>query len=173
MHWQDEFTDRPTVGDVLDINAVVGKIDGKLVEPIEISEISYRVDLGERMKIGSMVVKRMQLDLHGHRVDIAEVSSQEIRTLFVRNKEGKIEWVSSPVLKTVRAAKQELSDERPWIASIGKVAVDDLVLRLEDQTTKPAAMQVIDGFSLTAENLFDRAGQEGQRFTEEPHQPER
>ena len=123
--------------------------------------MSYRVDLGERMKIGSMVVKRMQLDLHGHRVDIAEVSSQEIRTLFVRNKEGKIEWVSSPVLKTVRAAKQELSDERPWIASIGKVAVDDLVLRLEDQTTKPAATQVIDGFSLTAENLSTEPGKKG------------
>jgi hypothetical protein len=161
MHWQDESTVRPTVGEVLDINAVVGKIDGKLVEPIEISEASYRVDLGERWKIGYMTVKGMRLDLHGHRVDIAEVSSQEIRTLFVRNKEGKIEWVSSPVLKTVRAAKQELSDERPWIASIGKVAVDDLVLRLEDQTTRPAAMQVIDGFSLTAENLSTESGKKG------------
>ncbi len=161
MHWQDEFTVRPTVGEVLDINAVVGKVDGKLVEPIEVSEVSYRVDLGDRAKIGSMAVKGMRLDLAGHRVDIAEVGTNEMRLLLVRNKEGKIEWVSSPVLKTVRAAKQELSDERPWIASIGKVAVDDLVLRVEDQTTRPAAVQVIDGFSLTAENLSTEPGKKG------------
>ena len=161
MHWQDESTDRPTVGDVLDINAVVGKIDGKLVEPIEVSEVSYRVDLGDRAKIGSMAVKGMRLDLAGHRVDIAEVGTNEIRLLLVRNKEGKIEWVSSPVLKTVRTADKELSDERPWIANVGKVAVDDLVLRVEDQTTKPAAVQVIDGFSLTAENLSTEPGKKG------------
>ncbi|MGV0974434.1 MAG: DUF748 domain-containing protein [Azonexus sp.] len=161
MHWQDESTVRPTVGEVLDINAVVGKVDGKLVEPIEVSEVSYRVDLGDRAKIGSMAVKGMRLDLAGHRVDIAEVGTNEIRLLLVRNKEGKIEWVSSPVLKTVRAAKQELSDERPWVASIGKAAVGDLTLRVEDQTTKPAAMQVIDGFSLTAENLSTEPGKKG------------
>ena len=86
MHWQDESTERPTVGDVLDINAVVGKIDGKLVEPIEVSEVSYRVDLGDRAKIGSMAVKGMRLDLAGHRVDIAEVGTNEIRLLLVRNK---------------------------------------------------------------------------------------
>jgi hypothetical protein len=161
MHWQDESTERPTVGDVLDINAVVGKIDGKLVEPIEVSEVSYRVDLGDRAKIGSMAVNGMRLDLAGHRVDIAEVGTNEIRLLLVRNKEGKIEWVSSPVLKTVRTAGKELSDERPWIANVGKVAVSDLLLRVEDQTTKPAAVQVIDGFSLTAENLSTESGKKG------------
>ncbi|MGV0952303.1 MAG: DUF748 domain-containing protein, partial [Azonexus sp.] len=116
---------------------------------------------GDRAKIGSMAVKGMRLDLPGHRVDIAEVGTHEIRLLMVRNKEGKIEWVSSPVLKTVRAAGKELSDERPWIANVGKAVVSDLVLRVEDQTTKPAAVQVIDGFSLTAENLTTEQGKKG------------
>ena len=161
MHWQDESTVRPTVGEVLDINAVVGKVDGKLVEPIEVSEVSYRVDLGDRAKIGSMAVKGMRLDLHESPGRYRRGQHQEIRLLLVRNKEGKIEWVSSPVLKTVRAAGKELSDERPWIANVGKVAVSDLVLRVEDQTTKPAAVQVIDGFSLTAENLSTEPGKKG------------
>jgi hypothetical protein len=161
MHWQDESTIRPTVGDVLDINAVVGKVDGKLVEPIAVSEASYRVDLGDRARIGSIRMKGAQLDLHQHRVDVAEVEGREVRLLLVRNKEGKIEWVSSPVLKTVRAATEELSDDRPWIANIGKLAVDDLALRLEDQTTRPAAVQVIDGFSLAAENLSTEPGKKG------------
>jgi hypothetical protein len=161
MRWHDESTIRPTIGDVLDINAVIGRVEGKLVEPIEVSEASYRVDLGERWKVGHSTLKGMRLDLHAHRVEIAETSAQDLRALFVRNKEGKIEWVSSPLLKTVRAAKQELSDERPWIASIGKLAVSELTLRLEDQTTRPAAVQVIDGFSLAAENLSTEPGKKG------------
>ena len=161
MHWQDESTVRPTVGEVLDIDATVGKIDGKLVEPIEVSELSYRVDLGDRLRMGRMAVKGVQVDLHGHRLDVAEVSTREIRMRLVRNKEGKIEWVSSPVLKTVRTARQELSDERPWIAGIGKLGVDDLALRVEDQTTSPVAVQTIDGFSLSADNLSTEAGKKG------------
>lgn len=161
MHWQDESTLRPTVGDVLDINAVVGKIDGKLVEPIEISEASYRVDLGDRLRIGRMSAKGVLLDLHGHRIDVAEASSQELRMRLVRNKEGKIEWVSSPVLKTVRTAREELSDARPWLAGIGRLVVDDLALRVEDQSTNPVAVQSIDGFSLTADNLSTEPGKKG------------
>ena len=161
MHWQDESTLRPTVGDVLDLHVVVGKVDGKLVEPIEISEVSYRVDLGDRAKIGSMAVKGMRLDLPKHRVDIDEVSNQDMSILLVRNKEGKIEWVSSPVLKTVRKAGAELADERPWIANVGKVTVSEFALRFEDQSTRPAAVQVIDGFSLSGENLSTEPGKKG------------
>ncbi len=161
MHWQDESTVRPTVGEVLDINAVVGKVDGKLVDPIEISDASYRIDLGDRLRVGRLSVKGVRLDLHGHRLDVTEASSQEARLQLVRNKDGKIEWVSMPVLKAVKLAKEELSDQRPWIANVGKVAVDDLVLRVEDQTTKPAAVQVIDGFSLAAENLSTEPGKKG------------
>ena len=160
MHWQDESTLRPTVGEVLDINAVVGKVDGKLVEPISISEATYRVDLGDRAR-GSLRMKGAQLALHDHRIDVEEVEIREVRVRMVRNKEGKIEWVSSPVLKTVQTAREELSDQRPWLAGIGRLVVDDLALRVEDQTTSPVAVQTIDGFTLTADNLTTQPGKKG------------
>jgi hypothetical protein len=53
MRWQDESTLRPTQGQVLDLNVAVGKIDSTLANPIEISEASYRLDLGERLRVGS------------------------------------------------------------------------------------------------------------------------
>ncbi|MBL8418489.1 MAG: DUF748 domain-containing protein [Dechloromonas sp.] len=161
MHWQDESTIRPTVGAALDINVVVGKIEGKLAAPIEISEASYRVDLGDRLRIGRMAAKGVQLDLHGHRIDVAEANTHELRLRLVRNKEGKIEWVSSPILKTVRTARQELADERPWLAGVGRLVVDDLAVRVEDQTTSPVAVQSIDGFTLTADNLSTEPGKKG------------
>jgi hypothetical protein len=161
MHWQDESTVRPTSGDVLDIDVAVGRIDGTLANPIEISEATYRVDLGDRMRIGRVAAKGVRIDLRGHRVDVAEAGTQEIRALLVRNKEGKIEWLSSPVLKTVRKAREDLSDERPWQVSVTKLTVDDVVARVEDRSTTPAAVQTIDGFSLAAENLSTEPGKKG------------
>ncbi len=161
MHWQDESTVVPTSGDVLDIDVAIGKIDGTLAEPIEISEATYRVDLGDRARVGRIAAKGVRLDLRGHRVDVAEAGMQEMRALLVRNKEGKIEWVSSPVLKTVRKAREDLSDERPWLVSVTKLAVDDVAVRVEDRSTVPVAVQIIDGFSLLAENLSTEAGKTG------------
>ncbi len=161
LHWRDESNLRTTEGQVFDIAARVGKVDGKLAEPIELAEVSYKVDLGERMRIGSMQIRGIKLDLKNHRVDVAEVSNNATRIVMVRNKEGKIEWVSSPVLKTVRTAKQELSDARPWIANVGKLQVADLAFRMEDQTTRPAAVQIVDGFNLVGENLSTEPGKKG------------
>ncbi|HEX9195159.1 MAG TPA: DUF748 domain-containing protein, partial [Azonexus sp.] len=161
MHWQDESTVRPTAGNALDINVAVGRIDSTLADPIEISEATYRVDLGDRLRIGRIAAKGVRLDLHGHRLDVAEASAQEARALLVRNKEGKIEWLSSPILKTVRKAREELSDERPWLANVAKLAVDDVGIRVEDRSTTPAAVQTIDGFNLAAENLSTEPGKKG------------
>ena len=161
MHWQDESTVRPTSGDVLDIDVAIGRIDGTLAEPIEIGEASYRVDLGERMRIGRVAAKGVRVDLPGHRVEVAEAAVQEARALLVRNKEGKIEWLSSPVLKTVRKAGQDLSDERSWQAGVTKLAVDDVAVRVEDRSTAPVAIQTIDRFSMLAENLSTEPGKAG------------
>jgi len=79
------------------------KVDGKLVDPIEIAEVGYQVDLGERFRVEKMSVKGIKIDLPGRRIDIAEVLNAGARARMVRNKAGKIEWVSSPVLKVVRA----------------------------------------------------------------------
>ena len=161
LHWKDESNISLVQGEVRDLNVQVGKIDGKLLEPIEIIEASYQVDLGERMRVERMVAKSVKVDLHGHRVEIGEVSNTGTRARLLRNKDGKIEWVSSPLLKTVRKAGQELSDERPWVGSVGKLAINDLSLRVEDQATTPAAVQVIDGFNLTGENLSSEPNKKG------------
>jgi hypothetical protein len=161
LHWKDESNVALVQGEVRDINVQVGKIDGKLIEPVEIIEASYQVDLGERMRVERMVAKNVKVDLHGHRVDVGEVINTKTRAKLLRNKEGKIEWVSSPLLKTARKAGQELSDERPWVGSVGKLAINDLSLRVEDHATTPVAVQLIDGFNLTGENLSSEPNKKG------------
>jgi hypothetical protein len=79
--------------------------------------------------------------------------SRGVRARLVRNKDGKIEWLSMPLLKTVRKVKEELSDERPWNAAVGRLVVSDAAVRLEDLSTSPAAVQTIEGLELTAEKV--------------------
>lgn len=161
LRWQDESNVVPVAGEVRHLHVAVGKVDGKLVDPIEIAEVGYQVDLGERFRVEKMSVKGIKIDLPGRRIDIAEVLNAGARARMVRNKAGKIEWVSSPILKTIRESDAKARDEKPWIGKVGKLAVEDLGFRFEDQTTQPNAVQEIDGFSLNGEGLTNEPNQKG------------
>jgi len=161
MNWQDESNVRPMQGQLLDLNVAVGRVESTLTNPIEVAEVTYRVDLGERFTVSRSTLKGIRVDLHGHRIDVAEASYHDLRGLLVRNKEGELEWVSSPVLKTARKAREELSDERPWFANLAKVVVDDLALRVEDKSVSPVAVQTLEGFALVAENLSTEPDKKG------------
>ncbi len=171
IRWQDESTPTPVAGEVRHVLVSVGKVDSKLVEPIEIGEVSYQVDLGERFRVEKMAIMGIKVDLPKHRVDIAEVTNTGTRARMLRNKEGKIEWVSSPVLKVVRAtnaekdgkarAEAEATGKQEWIGKVGKLAVEDLAFRFEDRSLQHVAVQEIDGFNLLAQELTNEPNKKG------------
>ncbi|MBS1139083.1 MAG: hypothetical protein H6R13_536 [Proteobacteria bacterium] len=161
VRWKDDSNLTPVQGEIRNLLVNVGKVDGKLVEPIEISEVSYQVDLGDRFRIDKMSVKGIRVDLPAHRIDIAEVHNSGASARMLRNKAGKIEWVSSPVLKTIRATDAKVKDEKPWIGKVGKLAIENLGFRFEDQFTQPAAVQEIDGFNLLGQDLSNEPNKKG------------
>ena len=161
VRWRDESTLVPTAGEVRDLSATVGAIDGKLQAPIVIAEAAYSLDLGERFKVARMLARDIRVDLPAHRVDIGEVLNSQTRIRMVRNKDAQIEWISSPVFKTIRAADAKAEDERPWVGQVAKLTVEDLGFRFEDQSTRPAAVQQIDGLNLHAENMGNVPGKKG------------
>lgn len=161
VHWKDLSKLTPVAGEIRELNARVGKIDSKLNAPIEISEASYQADLGERFRLERMVAKEVRVDLAAHRIDIAEVINTKTRARMLRNAEGQIEWVGSPVLKTIRATDAKVADEKPWIGKVAKLSIEDLSFRFEDQATKPAAVQELEGFSLHGENMTNEPGKAG------------
>lgn len=161
IRWKDDSNISPVAGEVRNLHASVGKLDSRLVDPIEIGEVGYQVDLGERFRVDKMTIKGIRVDLPAHRVDIAEVANTQTRARMLRNKQGKIEWVSSPVLKTIRATDAKAHDERPWVGHVAKLNVEDLSFRFEDQATRPTAVQDLEGFSLHGENLGNDPGKKG------------
>jgi hypothetical protein len=171
IRWKDDSGPQPVDGQVRNLQVSVGKVDSALVEPIVIGEVSYQVDLGERFRVDRMAFKGISVDLPAHRVEIAEVVNSGTRARMLRNKEGKIEWVSSPVLRTVRAtnaradrkakAAADAAGTQEWVGKVGKLSIDDLGFRFEDQSTQPAAVQEIEGFNLLAQGLTNEPNKKG------------
>ena len=56
IRWKDESNLSPVAGELRHLQVVVGKLDSTLLEPIEISEASYQVDLGDRFRVEKMLV---------------------------------------------------------------------------------------------------------------------
>ena len=165
IRWQDESSPKPVNGEVRKLLVKVGKVDGKLLEPIVINEVSYQVDLGERFRVEKMAFKGISVDLPAHRVDIAEVTNSGTRARMLRNRAGQIEWVSSPVLKTVRATNarnvSKAKGAPQWIGKVGKLSIEDLGFRFEDQSTQPAAVQELESFKLLAQGLSNEPNKKG------------
>jgi hypothetical protein len=171
IRWQDESTPTPVEGQVRKLQVSVGKVDSKMAEPLAISEVSYQVDFGERLRVENMAFKGISVDLAAHRVDIAEVINRGTRARMQRSKDGKIEWVSPPALKTARAttvrndgkakAPAKAESKQAWIGKVGKLSIDDLGLRFDDQATQPAAVQEIEGFNLVAQGLTNEPNKKG------------
>lgn len=171
IRWQDESNLTPVAGEVRNLLVSVGKVDSKLVEPIEIGEVSYQIDLGERFRVEKMAIKGITVDLPAHRVEIAEVTNSGTRARMLRNKAGKIEWVSSPVLKVVRATNAEkdtkakavadATGKQEWIGKVGRLAVEDLGFRFEDRSLEQVAVQEIEGFNLLGQELTNEPNRKG------------
>ncbi|RIX42474.1 MAG: DUF748 domain-containing protein [Rhodocyclales bacterium GT-UBC] len=161
VHWHDLSKQTPVVGVIRDLNVHVGSLDSRLAKPIEIVEASYQADLGERFRLERMIAKGVRIDLAAHRIDIAEVVNRQTRARMLRKADGQIEWVGSPVLKTIRATDEKVADEKPWIGTVDKLSIEDLAFRFEDQAVSPAAVQELDGFSLHGEHLTNEPGKAG------------
>lgn len=161
LRWRDESNRVPVVGEVRQLQVRTGAIDSRLQAPIEIPEVSYQVDLGERFRVERMQVKGVRVDLAAHRVDIAEVANGGASVRLLRNAEGAIEWVSSPILKTIRATDAKVEDTRPWVGKLARLEVDGLDFRFEDLSTAPKAVQELSGLRLLGENLGNEKGSKG------------
>jgi uncharacterized protein involved in outer membrane biogenesis len=161
VRWRDESNRVPVVGEVRQLQVQVGPIDSSLQAPIEIAEVAYQVDLGERFRVDQMQVKGMRVDLPAHRIDIAEVANTGASVRMLRNAEGAIEWVSSPILKTIRATDAKADDQRSWTGKLAKIEVDGLDFRFEDRSTGQTAVQELSGLRLLGENLSNEKGSKG------------
>ena len=164
LRWRDESRSSTVAGEVRQLHVAVGHVDGSLTKPIAVHTVSYQIDMGERLQVEKMALKDIRVDLPAHRVEIGELINQGTQVRMLRNKAGEIEWLNPPALKAAPKAetKPAARDDKPWVAKLDKLAVDALAFRFEDQTTQPAAVQQLDGFSVQGQGLTNEVGKKGQ-----------
>ncbi|MCK6391787.1 MAG: DUF748 domain-containing protein, partial [Azonexus sp.] len=153
LKWHDASHDLPVAGEVRELAVKVGRIDSALNAPIEIEEATYQIDLGERFRVERMALSGIKVDLAGHRVDVAKVSNTGTRAVMRRNAQGAIEWVSSPILNTIRATDRQVQDSRPWLGEVAELDIHDLDFTFDDHAVKPAAQHRVEGLNLHGERL--------------------
>ncbi|WP_412480467.1 DUF748 domain-containing protein [Azonexus sp. IMCC34839] len=164
LRWRDESRSSTVAGEVRQLHVAVGEVDGSLSKPIVVNTVSFQIDMGERLKVEKMAFKDIRVDLPARRVELGELLNQGTQVRMLRNKAGEIEWLNPPALKTApkAEAKPAAKDDKPWVAKLDKLAVDALAFRFEDQTTQPAAVQQLDGFSVQGQGLTNEVGKKGQ-----------
>ncbi len=164
LRWRDESRASTAAGEVRQLHVAVGHVDGSLTKPIAVHTVSYQIDMGERLHVEKMALKDIRVDLPAHRVEIGELINQGTQVRMLRNKTGDIEWLNAPALKVRPGgdAKGKDKDDKVWVAKLDKLAVDALAFRFEDQTTQPAAVQQLDGFSVQGQGLTNEVGKKGQ-----------
>lgn len=161
IHWLDESNPRPVAGKVHRMDVTLRHLESGFTTPIELVEAAYAIDLGDLLTLERVVARRGRINLAKQEIDLAEAAASGMRARLKRDRDGRIEWVSTPVLKTLREVKREYAEENPWHVAIARLEADDLAARFEDFTTEPSAVQVLENFNLKAENLDSRAGSKG------------
>lgn len=162
VRWQDESSAPALSGQLRQLDLKLGHIDSLLDKPVQIPELAYQLDFGDRLRVDRFQLKDIKLDLKARRVDVAESSIGPVRANILRNKQGAIEWLNPPALPAKPAAKgTPPKDEPAWVGNLAKLAVEDVNLRFEDKALATPAVQEIEGLRVVGENLGNESGKKG------------
>lgn len=160
VRWRDASGPQPVSGEIGALNARLGAVDHRLAAPLEIAEAGWQMDFGTPLKVGSVGLKALRVDLAAQRVEIGELALSGARIAAGLAADGSFAWLTPPVLRGV-AQGGKAPAPRPWLAQVAKLKVDDLGLRFEDQSVQPAAVQEISGLSLQGERLGNLPNEKG------------
>ncbi|MFV5214856.1 DUF748 domain-containing protein [Azonexus caeni] len=160
VRWRDASGPQPVSGEIGALNARLGAVDHRLAAPLEIAEAGWQMDFGTPLKVGSVGLKALRVDLAAQRVEIGELALSGARIAAGLAADGSFVWLTPPVLRGV-AQGGKAPAPRPWLAQVAKLKVDDLGLRFEDQSVQPAAVQEISGLSLQGERLGNLPNEKG------------
>lgn len=160
VRWRDASGPQPVSGEIGALNARLGAVDHRLAAPLEIAEAGWQMDFGTPLKVGSVGLKALRVDLAAQRVEIGELALSGARIAAGLAADGSFAWLTPPALRGA-AQGGKAPAARPWLAQVAKLKVDDLGLRFEDQSVQPAAVQEISGLSLQGERLGNLPNEKG------------
>lgn len=156
LHWQDDSAQPHLAAAITGIELTAGKLDSQLAAPLSL-DAAWSMDASPHARVERFQLSKAQIDIRQRRINVAEIGVRGLQAALVREADGRIAALRPPALRRQGSPApektNEASDEPAWIAEIAKAELTDFGLRLEDKTTSPKAIQVIDAGRLTLENL--------------------
>ncbi len=124
------------------------------------------------LKIPILSVQDTLVDVTQKELTVGSFSTQKGALLVRRLKDGKLDLQSlfpEPAQKDEKRAKKEGKpngkgvelEEKPWLAKVEKVSVDDYAVKVEDQTPADMITLMIDRLRLKADSLSTEKGRKG------------
>jgi len=158
VNWVDESHGAPFKASVENLDFSVRNLDGAGSTPAEFDG-SWRIDAGPWATLDNFAIKGGTLDLAKHTMSIDELSARGLKAAFKRAANGSIVFVQPPALRASRAPNKSTPDVAiPWKVTIAKSRGEDFGLRFEDGAVSPASAQVIEGMSVSVDNLSTEPG---------------
>ncbi|MBI2305712.1 MAG: DUF748 domain-containing protein [Rhodocyclales bacterium] len=131
-------------------------------KPLSLS-LGWKLDGGTQAQIEEIAVRQGSLDLKKRELRIGEYAMRGMRLNVARARDGSLAFLRAPALKSATTAGGRPAEaapaasgsgkEAPWRVTVDQVNLSDHVVRFEDNTFSPAAVQTIELASLAVSNL--------------------
>jgi len=117
-------------------------------------------------RVGELAVRKVNVDLEGHSVQVGEIASRGLRARAVRNEAGQLDLTTlvpppPPAAKAGPAAKPAAAappSSPAWAVDVASVDLQGWGARFDDRAVKPRAAVVLDDLSVHASGLSTRPG---------------
>ncbi len=107
------------------------------------------------LSVERLLVQQALVDLSSRQLQAEQLQATGMLLQMVRSPQGELAWLVLPRAGTSRTDHAAVADNPgpDWTSRIGQLKLDEVTLRIEDQTLSPAAIQVIEHARLKAEQL--------------------
>ncbi|MCM8596835.1 DUF748 domain-containing protein [Accumulibacter sp.] len=156
LHWLDESHGEPFNATVDDLDLTLQDLDARGAS-VATFAAAWRLRADPWVRAEAFAARDGRLDMARQQVTVGEVLASGARLLIRRTRDGAFDFVKPPSLKLVEASQKAAST--PWKLTFARVHGENLELRFEDAAVSPAAVQVVRGATIDAENLTTEPGQ--------------
>lgn len=171
LQWLDESRGKAVRASVEGIDATLKHLDSQ-GEKAGAFDFAWRVSAGDWLKVDALAIKGGQINLAKRELLLGEVTTRGVRVQALRGKDGVLDWIEPPALraqapagKNGKEAGSRAGNDASWKVTVAKYHAEDVALRFEDKSIRPATIHTVQNLTIDAENLSTAPGTTAQLST--------
>ena len=144
--------------------AVRGKETPVLLKDLSLSLQSLRLrqkkEKEDFLKIPLLNVRDTQLNLSQRELTVGSVTGEKGNLELTRLQDGTLDLMAL-VPAVPKGPEEKTAPEQPWVATLGKLALEQFAVRVRDQALAAPVSHTVEKIRVTGENISTGKGQKG------------